>query len=67
MRKKYPIIILALILFAVALLIQLDNIRLGGEWFDLYQIHHETFTIAFVIAGIVLLYLTSPYSIWKIA
>ena len=56
LRRKdlfLPIIAGFFILFAI--LLQLDNYRISGSLFQLYQIHHESFTIGFIMVALFLL------------
>ena len=56
LRRKdifLPIIAGFFILFAV--LLQLDNYRISGSFFQLDQIHHESFTVGFIMVALFLL------------
>jgi hypothetical protein len=44
---------LALILVAIAAIISLDLEIQWGSWFDIGDIHHETWIVAFAFAAIV--------------
>lgn len=47
---------LSLAFFAVAALIMLHQYVTWGVWFEIKDIHHEMFVVAFAFAGGILLY-----------
>jgi uncharacterized membrane protein len=53
--SKAFLLILGGFFFFVAFLIQLEQYAIWGHWWDWDQIHHETFSLAFAFAGVVLL------------
>lgn len=48
---------LGLLLLLLAFLISLHQYVLCGEWFEIKDIHHELFIVAFAFSGVLLLYL----------
>ncbi len=52
MNRKRIIVVLGLLFFILAFLIILDHYRLTGIWFQLEDVHHETFVLSAVSVGI---------------
>jgi hypothetical protein len=50
-------VVIAALLFGGALLVALDLYLRFGEWFNLADVHHETWMIALAFAGLVAMFI----------
>jgi hypothetical protein len=58
---RFLLPLIAIVLFVAAFLVQLEQYLIWGHWFDWNQVladtHHETFTLALIFGGVLVLVL----------
>ena len=59
--KKKTIRIMALMSFLLAVVIAWHQYATWGTVFELSDVHHETFVVAFAVAGITFLYMAAKW------
>jgi|GEM_PF-1982567 hypothetical protein len=59
--RRFLLPLIAVVLFVAAFLVQLEQYLIWGHWFDWDQVladtHHETFTLALIFGGVLVLIL----------